>query len=168
MADVSLNVDGAEISLAELAGLNMDDIEEVRFEVLPKGLSAVFRNKSADIVKMGEKPAISLTYEVMKIFGETEEMNDENMVGKEHQELFFLSGKEPLKVLGMMKAHMSDAGFSASGELQDVLDKYQSHMCKAVIKHTVNKDDEDRPYARMDRLKPFVPEDAGETATEAA
>lgn len=166
MSDVALSIGGAEVSLADIANLDMDGVVEVRFEVFPKGGYA-WKGIAGKIETTGEgdnkKALISFESECFQVYGTEDGIDPESLVGKKHREAFFLSGDKALENLGRAKAYMSDTGFKGSGTLQELLDGWGGTQFKAKIKHRKDKNDEDRIYVNQTKIEPFVADETEAT-----
>lgn len=148
-----------DVSLDELAGLDMTDVQAVRgAPVFPKGqYHFVVREHETRIVvvedlDMGDKvkvPVITLTVEALdgELVDKAADMGD--WVGKQHREQFWIRDK--LTDTGRIKALMEDSGFTPTVEqLFPMLDEFIGHEFLAFVKNTVSKKDKDTIYANLD------------------
>ena len=80
------------MSLADLAGVDMGQVDAVRFENLPAG-AYVFKVNEAVITTVGaeEKPVVRFSMEVVECVALNEDQRDpESLVGRKYQEMIFL------------------------------------------------------------------------------
>lgn len=161
-----LGVDGDEgqevgdFSLADLAGLDVSDIEEIRSERLPVG-AYLFRGKKAGLSEMdnrdGEKRYVAtVTLEVAEVQAITEKgYKPEDVVGKTHTERFYIVPEKAQEGIGRIRAFVSDIGLDSAGALggmteegvpPGILDSIVDHIFPAKI--TAKKQDGET-YARL-------------------
>ncbi len=149
--DLMLDVGGEQVSLADIAGVDMDDVAEVRGTTFPDGVFK-FVTEEAKLTVVGakddRKPGIQFVFKCTDVLVLTDSSKDpESVIGKKHQELCFLT--EPLEGLGKAKAFMADVGYKGSGKLDAVLEGFKGHEFKAVIKQRVDKNDSSLIYANI-------------------
>lgn len=167
-ASAMLEVNGEQVSLADIAGLSMDDVAEVRGFTFPKGLftwqvvesgltvrdakgvpTAVIAHKlecvDCDVIEEGKDPA--------------------DFIGKNFYETFWLKDMED--DLGKNKAFMVDTGFTGSGLLQDLLVEFAGTEFKAKITNKPDANDKSIIYANLDR-RSVTPVGGAEGAEEVA
>lgn len=169
--DAAGNLQRQEVSLLQLAQVDMTSIEEYRFENRPAGVY-VFRVKNADTdtievtdeesggtVKRG---AIVITLDVINCLSLNDpNLNPADQIGTEHREMIFLSDLQ--KGLGRLKALMNDAGFVSNGPLDEVLNNFKGFEFVANITVSKSKKDPDKEFSNLSKVKPM-----GEGATPAA
>lgn len=110
--------ESAPISLADIAGMSIDNIAEVRFEELP-AMRAAFALTAFDFQTIGDKeiPVCKLGLKVMQVEafnddGDDSDERKEKMVGKSHNETIFIDPKDVATGLGRVKAYLADCGFA--------------------------------------------------------
>ncbi len=158
--EVKLDGQEVEIDLADLAGLEMDDIqaEAGGFEATPKGYYT-FEVKDAKLHEIADKPVVGFALEVVECHAVASESETvESMVGKTHEENIFVSDVK--KDIGRAKFIMQEAGFVGEGSLNNQLDGFCGHRFLAKIKNKAKKDDPDTIYANLDfkSIKPVPTE----------
>ncbi len=149
--DLMLNVGGESVSLADIAGVNMDDVAEVRGTTFPGG-TFKFVTEEAKLTVVGpkddRKPGIQFAFKCTDVFSLTDSAKDaDSVIGKKHNEICFLT--DPLEGLGKAKAFMADVGYSGKGKLDVMLEGFKGHEFKAQIKQRVDKNDKDVIYANI-------------------
>lgn len=160
--------DGDQISLADLAGIDMADVVENRGpEPLPAGVYE-FTVKEAELKtresKGVNKPVVELKLEVAScLVLVNSELAPEDYEGQLHFETIWIT--DVAKDLGRVKALMVDAGLEGSGPVNDLLMSFIGHNFIAPIKHRKNPNDADIIYANIDskKVRPAI-EGAEETA----
>lgn len=167
-----------QVSLADIAGINMDTVQEVRFEVMPIG-NYLWKGDSETGIKVVDQKQkgtdTTIKVGVIQIIGEVVEcygaiMKDatgaimENpplgdLVTRKHQEAFFI---KDAKAIGRAKALLKDAGIKVDGrQLQECLADFAAgHLFRAPIRQQKDKDDADKVYAHFD-LNKIQPAPAG-------
>lgn len=175
------NFEGQAVTLAGIAGINMDEVEEyvLEFPQTPTGFYAL-RAKAGEITAINKKPCAKFTCIIEQAqLPEGAEDDPQTLIGKEHDELMFI-GQSPLTTpkqdVGIIKKFMIDTGFTGSGLLGDLVNNWGSSgarfMC--MVKKTASKNDPDKKYSNIekDKVKPYVveaqPTQAPAAATEQA
>lgn len=148
-------------SLAELADLDVSDIEEVRYVAIPQG-SYDFEIVNADFMedtKDGEtrfKAEVELKIIEAKAILEPGH-NPDDFVGKAHTERFFIKPADEqekvLAAIGRIRAFVTDVGMDSKGKLGDIVRNLKGHTFSAKIVNQRNKDDPSNPYKRL-KLEP--------------
>lgn len=149
-----------EFSLADLADIDVSEIQEVRFENLPAGVFDL-ECTNAELGEMRNKDdekrfTAEFTFKVAAVHAVLESgVDKEALVGKSHTEKLWINpGAEPQKVqdsIGRIRAFVSDAGMDSSGKLGDIVRNMKGHtISKGRI--TTKKDKED-PSVIYSRLK---------------
>lgn len=141
----------AKESLAGLAGLDMDSVEEVRFETLPIGTYSM-EVKETEVAIVGDDkiPVVRLVMEILAVdeivtLPAGKELTD--FVGKKHNESFFL--KDPDSV-GRMKAYLSDLGVDSTGKkVPEAINSAIGLRATGKITHGKNKNNPDQPYVNF-------------------
>jgi hypothetical protein len=153
--DTVVKIGDEDVSLADIAGVDMSQVEEFRFENTPKGIYQ-WVCKNAEVVKLGNKPAIRYELEASNVIALSDDSLDpDKYVGHKHNEAIFITDLE--KDIGRAKAFMIDAGFEGSGTLQELLDQFVGHEFISAIGHRKDKNDTDKVYANIDygKVKPL-------------
>lgn len=147
-----------QVSLLDLAGLNMDQIAEVRgFPVPPEGVAewkitggevgtGEFNDKAAG--GKVKRPYVQFictaqAYRTVK----DPSLNPADLVGIEHRERFII--KDVLKDLGRAKSFMVDVGQTGSGTLEQLVHNCVGLEFVAAMKHTADQNDKDRKFANF-------------------
>lgn len=138
-------------SLAELAGIDMDAVQAVRFSVLPLGAFVFKVSKPGELKTVdtdeGKRAVIEITHEVVQVNALTDKQEDPNaIVGRLHTESFFIKTADGI---GRYKAYLEDSGFQGKGKLQEILVLLDGHTFEAAIGHTKSKADPDKSYANL-------------------
>lgn len=159
--DDEIEMGGETVSLAQLAGIDLDGIQERRLLLFPKG--NFFWEVSAEpeppkLQNIGGKGAVRFSLKCLRVDNvknpEDSPIPVPELVGKFHNETFFLS---TLESLGYMKAFMVDIGGKGKGALNELLLGTVGLRFTAPITIEKNKDDKDIVYHRIDRTR-IVPE----------
>ena len=153
MADENLLLDigGETISLADLAGVDMDAVSEVRQTLFPAG-AFKFRAEPAKLDVYGSgadrTPVIAFKFKCIDVLSLTDAaLSADTVIGKFHQEPILLT--EPMEGLGRTKAFMADTGFKGSGQLEELLSGFSGTEFYARITHRPDKKDTSRIYANI-------------------
>lgn len=169
MADENENaqimVDGEMVSLADLAGISMDTVQELRSEPFPKGVYnwEVDTNTPPHIAVIGEdknaKGAAIFKFKCLEVLTMTDADytgKAEDLVGKFHQETFFLT---TIEGLGYLKAFLKDIGAPYDPNLKKMLFNSAGTRFQAPIMKRKDKNDSDKVYTNVNRgkLKPIMP-----------
>ena len=148
----------AMFSLADLAGLTIDDIQEVRAETLPQG-SYEFEVEESKLeegtnrdgetrfwaeIKMKIVDAIS----VMPERGQPA-IDPDSLVGKTYTEKLYIVPEDAEKGIGRIRAWLADVGLSNNGVLGEAIEGAIGHRFKAKITHQASKDDKSVKFARL-------------------
>lgn len=104
------------LSLADIGGISVDDVAEVRFEDLP-AMRAIFKITAVNWGdEVGDKNLMTcrLTCEVQQVGEFNDEQGTtperiEKTEGRKHNETFFIDPKDALTGLGRIKAFLVDA-----------------------------------------------------------
>lgn len=141
-----------DLSLGELAGIDLGDVSAVRFEVLPRILG-FFEIEETSMTRRGDEniPVVTLKSKLLEI--ETwldnipEGKTDEDYIGKSHTESFWLRDMESI---GRFRAFCEDAGMPEemyAAKLVDVLNNCKGHRYVGLVKHRKDKNDASIVYA---------------------
>lgn len=122
MAEDDNNVEGMDFSLAELAGVDMTDIQEVSFEGLPGGMW-LLRGVEGTLAKVDnakeeKRGKISLQYEVVEVKSITERNAGEpdEFIGRKYRENFWIVPEKPEEGLGMAVKFFRSIGIETDGK----------------------------------------------------
>lgn len=155
MSEDMLEIDGQQVSLADIAGINMDDVAEVRSTVTAAGaMQFKVKEMKLDTVdtQKGTKAVVNVALEITNVITLLDDtLNAEDIIGKTHNETFWITN--PVDDIGRVKAFMTDSGFQGSGTLQELMEGFTDHEFLGVIKHKRDKNDADKIYANLDRGK---------------
>lgn len=158
--DQMVDVGGQTASLADLAGIDTDQIPETRGSSFPAG-AVQFKCEKAELGIFGsddtKKAGIKFELKCTNVMALLDsEIDMESVVGRTHNEVVFIAGKDsngnvidPMQKIGYTKTFMGDAGFKGSGKLQDLLAQFTGHEFLARIKHRKNPNDPDQPFAGL-------------------
>lgn len=159
------------VSLAQIANLDMEDVEEVRWSNLPK-MSGVFEIVKMELTsrntKQGDRPVLAGTFKVLEVFScLDDDVTPESLIEREHRQAWFIGvgdPPDPVKDIGRWKAFLVDTGYQATGQINAICDACAGHRFIGVIKQRPDKDDKDIIYSQFDdnKIKPYNP--AGDTA----
>lgn len=143
------------VSLADLAGLNIDDFAEKRGFGLPRGVFHFIVSKG-EFTAVGDpaKPVAKFTCPVRRVLelAESEGVNVDELVNKEHIETFFITSPED--DIGRIKAFLADIGASAQGlSLKAAIENSVGCEFTGQIKRIKDKKDPDREYVNLNRDK---------------
>ena len=156
-------LDSGAFSLADLADIDLEGIEEVRFESLPKG-TYDWEVTDATLVsdaKDGEpRYKIQFDLKILEMLSSLEPGVDlEKMAGKTHTERFFIypkkSEEDAAKAVGRVKAFLVDMGLELAegSKFGDSVRNAKGHTFRARIEKQKDRNDASIEYARL-RLDP--------------
>lgn len=160
-------------TLAELAGLNMDDVKEQRGFVFPKGdfvweISTDPENlPRLGVIGEGDNASAAIIYpckclDVVRVNDNEFTGNEADLIGKIHRETFFLN-RDIEVALGYNKAFLKDIGAPYVSGLAALIAASSGTRFQAPITHTKNKNDADKVYVNLNRMK-LKPVAAGATS----
>ena len=167
-SNVTITQDGqeGEVSLLDIAGMDMAGVEEFEggFDTTPKGVYH-FRCKDAELTsvtyadkKTGNditRAIIQFEFEIVNVMAFVEDnINPDEWIGKQHRETVFIT--DVAKGVGQAKAIMSNAGFTGSGSLQELLDAFVGTEFDAPVAQRKGKNDPDHVYANV-KIGKIVP-----------
>lgn len=144
-------------SLADLADLDVSDIDEVRYVSIPAGVydfemaEADFHEDSKD----GEaRYKIEFRLKILEVKSVIEAgVNKEDFVGKEHTERFFIKPAEDAEkiqaAIGRVRAFITDIGMDSEGKLGDIVRNTKGHTFTAKIIKQKDRNDKSIEYARL-------------------
>ncbi len=162
--EIMLDIDGEQHSLADIAGLDTSEIEEVRGFIFPKGLftwKVVESELNVRQAKGIDTAVIAHKLECVDCIAIAEDLDAAEIVGKNYVETFWLGDIK--EGLGQNKAFMVDSGFTGSGVLQELLNAFAGHEFNAKVKLKPDANDKSIIYANLDRrsVTPIVTEAVG-------
>lgn len=146
-------------TLAELAGINLDDVKEQRFSTFPAGnfvWEVIAEPNPPGLAKIKDKAGAQFYLKClnvlnMKDVSEAPDGDPTKLIGKVHRETLFITTGESL---GYIKAFLVDIGMKASGDMLKVMQSSVGRKFAGKIIHRPNKDDKDAPpYVNIDRTK---------------
>ena len=151
----------AGLSLADLADLNVDDIEEVRFVNLPAGVFG-WEVKEAEL-KEYEKDGVrkfkaEIELEIVEVKAILDSSVDkESLIGKRHTERLVVDPtaeeEDVKKAIGRIRAFVKDVGMPNTGTLGAIVSGLVGHQFHGKIVKQKDRDDKTIEYARL-RLDP--------------
>lgn len=162
MSDEALEQDNEqEFSLADLAGLDVSEIQEIRSERIPDG-AYIFRGKKATLSDMlnrdGEKRfVISATIEVAEVKAVIARgVNPEDVMGKTYTEKFYIVPEKAAEGIGRVRAWYTDIGLDSSGPLGGLTEEgHEPGMVDRIVDHLFpakivsRKGNDGESYARL-------------------
>lgn len=146
--------ESTEFSLADLADLDVSEIEEIRFEQLPAGVYE-FECKSSELSEGKNKDDEKTFYwegkfEVLELVAGLEpNIDPEKVQGKVHVERKTIDPSDAETGIGRIRAFVTDMGFDSAGKLGPVVAQLVGHRFKAKIVKRPNKDDPSITYANI-------------------
>lgn len=147
------------LSLAEIAGVDINEVKEVRFELLPLMLAHWQLNScKLEIVGQKNKPAITIEAEVLlceNVVGDASPDAKEKQVGKKHREAFFINKPEDI---GRFKAFAVDAGVEINGpaKLEDLMASMTGMRFAGKIRHQTDLKNDPTGETKYAHLSPVV------------
>ena len=149
------------VDLAQLAGVDMTELQEVRSMVLPAGqmlfkvLDAKLEAKEVadrrDEAEEGakiNKPVISFELEVMDCMALVkDDIEPGSVVGRKHHNSIWITDIKT--ELGRAKAFLADIGVNCAGGLKDLLTEAHGIEFVSDVTNTKDKNDPDRIYANL-------------------
>lgn len=169
-------LDGEAVTLADLTGVSLDDVKELRGESFPKGnfIWEVDGEKPPHLAVIGEgdkaKGAAVFRAKCLEVItvDDKDFTGDVNgLVGKVHQETFFLTTVESL---GYLKAFMKDIGAPYNPNVKALLEGSVGTRFQAPIGKRKDRNDEDKIYTNLirNKLKPLGGAVASDVAAKVA
>jgi len=149
MSEDTVKIGEEEISLMDLAGISMDDVEEYRASATPAGkfLWRVVEAKleARDTTNKEDpqgpkisKPTVNFELESQNCFALVDEKLDPaNYVGIKHNETIWINNAD--KDLGRIKAFLVDIGVGGQGSLTDLLAQAQGIEFVSDVTNVKNK-----------------------------
>lgn len=161
--DAVIIMDGEKVTLADLTGVNLDEVKELRGASFPKGnfIWEVDSENAPKLAIIGEgdkaKGAVVFAAKCIEVVNvnDPEFTGDQNeLIGKVHRETFFLTTVDGL---GYLKAFFKDIGAPYSPNMKDLLAGAVGTRFSAPIGKRKDKDDADKIYTNLvrNKLKPL-------------
>lgn len=147
------------LSLADLADLDISEIEEVRFENLP-AMVAGFEVVSAELAVVGKKedPVARIKCKVVTVMALVDDSKSpDDLINKTHSESLFIGREKPREGIGRTRAFISDAGGNSAGVFGQVLAGFVGTQFVGRIHHRKGSDGNDYANIRFDGI-PEAPE----------
>lgn len=151
--DTIFEIEGASLSLADIAGINMDEVEENRGGAFPAGIFdlEVTAAPLGEVGSTAKYPCVQGEFKVLNVEALDDLSKDpKSLEGSTYTETFIIGSAENL---GSVKAMVADSGVKASGKLAEVLEAWVGARIRVKIRHKKNKDDPDMVNARIVRSK---------------
>ncbi len=146
-----------EFSLAALADLDVSEIEEVRFVDLPAGVyefevvEGTMEEAEFDGVTVARIIIKTKIVEVKSCLDS--KVDKDTLVGREHAQKFTVdptkNQEEILKVIGRVRAFISDIGLDSKGKLGDIVANTKGHTFRAQIIKRKDRNDPSREFAQF-------------------
>ncbi len=153
-----------QMSLADIAGLDVSDVEELRSSQIPAGLYTFEVSKTGmEETTVGDDDELrykaSIELKVIEVSAIAERgVEDADVMGKTHSETFFINPAEAQKGIGFLKGFVTDIGGDSTGGIGGVegapegfLDKLVTHRFPAKIIKKKARDG--NFYSRLQLLK---------------
>jgi len=151
-----------EVSLADLAGVDMSDVQEVRSSVIPAG-KFHFRIKDSEMKAVEStnkedpqgakinKPVIRFELEAQNCFSLVDDTLDpEDHINDKHYETFWINDLK--KDLGRVKAFLVDIGIDGNKPLNDLLAEAHGMEFVGDITHSKKKDNPDEFWVNLKNI----------------
>lgn len=161
----SVELGGVQMTLAQIAGLDTTDVEEVRRVKFPKGwfIFEVSEEATLDQVTANdeERVVIKIPLNCLAVISSKEPEEAAKCISKSYYENFWLKSDDPMEAIGQFKAFAADIGYQGSAVLNEIIDGVKKMRLVAPITHARNKNDEDNPYINLgrDKIRPVTPEE---------
>jgi hypothetical protein len=171
--NASIKLENAQVTLGDLAGLNLDDVSEKRFEALPK-MIGIFEVEDAWLGVFGDgekaKGGVGFKAKVLEVLSvndlEFKGANDE-LVNKIHTQTFFITSVDSV---GYIKAFFKDIGAPYDRDFRSMLAKSIGTRFQAPIGKRKDKNDTDVVYTQIvqNKVKPIAGAAVSEVAAKVA
>lgn len=170
-------VDGVSMSLADIAGISLDGVKELRGEAFPKGVFQweVDSENPPKLGVIGEgdkaRGGVPVTLKCINVITVNDPdfaasgQSEDSLIGKLHRETFFLSTAESL---GYLKAFFADIGAPYDPDMLKLLAGSPGTRFQAPIGKRKSKDDADVIYTNIVRQKIKPMERAAQSDVAAA
>lgn len=142
------------ISLADIAGLDVSEVNEIRMGALPKG-NYVFEVKKADLEEGTNKDneqrfIITTESEVVEVISLIDPKEDkEALIGRKYTDKQYIVPEKWEEGVGLYRGRVTDMGCDSSGVLGEVVERTVGHQYRAKITHRRDRDDREKFYADM-------------------
>lgn len=173
MEDVKFKIEGEEVSLIDLANMEVDEISEVRTTIFPAGMfqwrCIETSIETVTYEKDGEEttsPVVKFTLECRGVFSVVEsDIDAESLIGRKHTETFFVRTKkqaETIEDIGRIKAFVKDIGVNEASIPKNAQGKTSFEATvkaaegvefKAIMLNRKDRNDKSRVFANLDRNK---------------
>ncbi len=153
--DLVLNVGGESVTLAQIAGVNMDDVEEVRRFLFPTMVARWEVDKAElGVIRQSGKNVVAVKFQFKCkepiAFGKPEdESKADSLIGKLTGEPIKFIDIEAADTFGRIKAFMADCGFKGSGSLTELLNGFVGTEFIGKVALTPDPNDTDKHYNNM-------------------
>lgn len=148
----------SDFSLADLADLDVSDIQEIRFETLPQGIfDFVVKNAKleegtdSDQNKIFIFKADCVIEEVVSVLDPS--VKQDGLAGKVYGQRQNIDPADAETGIGRIRAFGTDIGIDSTGKLGEVVSRMDDTRFRAKIVHAPNKNDPSQPWARL-RFEP--------------
>lgn len=147
------------ISLTELAGIDLNDVKEVRFELLPQLVGQwEITEAGCKMVTRDSKQVAAIVVEstllaVEKVIDPISEEDKAKLPGKKQVSTWAVKDKDDI---GRFKAFAVDLGvaFTGPAPLDAICQTIKGHQYPGKIRHTKSKNDPDQKFANLDPIPP--------------
>lgn len=149
--------ENAGFSLADLADIDVSDIEEVRFQTIPAGSYGfeILESELEEYEKDGDRKfraVVRMKINEVKAVLEAG-VDKDSLMGREHIERLTIDPtKEQAdvqKAIGRIRAFVADVGMPNTGTLGEIVRGLKGHIFSAKIANKPDKDDKTIVYARL-------------------
>jgi hypothetical protein len=142
------------ISLADIAGMDVSAIEEVRFSTLPKGIMdfTVTAAKLDEGLNAENEQRFFAEFEltVAEVVSlEDKKIEPESLVGRKHTEKVYIVPEKAEEGIGLIRAFVADMGCPNEGELGAIVSDTKGTVVRGKISHRPDKHDPEKKYARL-------------------
>lgn len=150
-----------DFSLADLADLDISEVQEIRFESLPAGIYAFkIVNATLDEGTNQENEKrffVEFKLEVVECKAVVKKgVTKEELVGKQHSEKMYIVPEKAAEGIGRIRAAIADMRLPNEGKFNDVLASTVGETFTGKIAEQTDKNDRSRVYARL-KLDPVKP-----------
>lgn len=151
------DMEGEGFSLADLAGLDVSGIEEVRFIQLPSGdyeWEVINTNLEEDEKDGDRRFKITFELKIVEVKAVLEaNVDKDSLVGKIFEERFFIKPKESqedvAKAIGRVRAFITDTNGNSKGALGEIVANHKGATFRAQIVKQKDRNDKSIEYARL-------------------
>ena len=151
--------DNVDLSLAALADLEMDNVEEVRFEALPIGTYGFEIGEpecnDEEGPDGGNRVRIQIPMKIVEVKAVVSpKVDKEALIDRQHTERFFIKDSDPMRDLGRFKSFVVDIGGNWTGTFKDIVASLEGHTFYASTRQQKDKTDKSIVYTRL-KLTPM-------------